>query len=164
MNGLIFTVPGIAQPQGSARAFTYHRKPEKGGGIGARVDSDNPKLKAWRRDVGTAAQAALRLARGAILTGPVRVCADVYLPRPQSMRAERPHITRPDIDKIGRGLLDALTGVLFNDDGQVAQLKLTKAYAQPGTQPCVVVSVRAIDSPLFAAEEERKVQRESATL
>jgi Holliday junction resolvase RusA-like endonuclease len=97
---ITFRVIGIPQPQGSARAFTYHRKAEKGGGIGARVDSDNPNLKAWRRDV---AKMAALVYRGEPLRGPVRLVADFYLPAPKSMRAPRAHITRPDADKLLRG-------------------------------------------------------------
>lgn len=156
MTALIFTVLGKAQPQGSGRAFTYTRKAEKGGGIGARIDSDNPNLKSWRHEVAVTAHLAMRRAGFAMLvTGPVRVCADVYLPCPKSRKPHHPHLTKPDIDKLARGLCDALTGIVWTDDSQVTQLKVTKAYASAGTSPCMVVSVSAIEAPLFAAQKER---------
>jgi crossover junction endodeoxyribonuclease RusA len=137
-DAIVFTVIGVPQPQGSARAFTYHRKPEKGGGIGARVDSDNQKLKAWRRDV---ALAARRVYRGDPIVGPVRVVAEFYLPRPKSLRGDRSHVTRPDCDKLLRGICDAVTDVLIEDDSQVTQVKGTKAYAAIGRPPCAVIAV-----------------------
>lgn len=134
---ITFTVPGLPQPQGSARAYTYKRKAEKGGGIGARVDTDNPKLKAWRENV---AWCARRAHRGPALKGPIRLIADCYLPRPKSVRRLSPTVP-PDIDKIARGLADAMTGVIYEDDSQITQLKVSKFYAAPGNPPCAVIVV-----------------------
>jgi len=36
--------------------------------------------------------------------------------------------TRPDADKLARAVLDALTGVAYRDDGQVAVLRVSKVY------------------------------------
>ena len=35
---------------------------------------------------------------------------------------------RPDVDKLARALLDALTGVAYEDDGQVVALTVRKVY------------------------------------
>ena len=142
---ITFTVPGEAQPQGSGRAYTYKRKAEKGGGLGARIDSDNPKLKAWRTLV---AWEARRVFRGAALKGPVRLMADCYLPRPKTVKRAVPTVP-PDVDKICRGLADAMTGIVYQDDAQITQIKITKSYADRGTSPRVVIVV----TPL--AEEGR---------
>lgn len=37
---------------------------------------------------------------------------------------------RPDCDNLAKGLLDAMQGVFFKDDGQIYDLKITKLYAQ----------------------------------
>jgi len=37
-------------------------------------------------------------------------------------------VTKPDVDKLARAVLDALTGVLFYDDSQVISLTVTKKY------------------------------------
>jgi Holliday junction resolvase RusA-like endonuclease len=129
---IVFTAIGKPEPQGSARAFMPK---------GARypvVTSDNPKLKAWRRDV---AQAARQAYRGALIEGPVRVVAAFYLPRPQRLRWDRAHVTRPDADKLGRAIGDSLSGVIYRDDGQVTQCKFTKAYAGVGESPRAVIAV-----------------------
>jgi Holliday junction resolvase RusA-like endonuclease len=36
---------------------------------------------------------------------------------------------RPDVDKLVRALLDALTGIAYHDDGQVVALSVRKIYA-----------------------------------
>lgn len=144
---LVFQVIGVGQPQGSARAFTYQRSAEKGGGIGARVDTDNTKLKAWRRDVARAAARALVVSGVSFIAADhtVRVCADFYLPRPKKYGAKAiGHTKRPDVDKLARGLLDALTGIVWVDDAQVSQLKVTKAYARVGEEPHAVVAVSTL--------------------
>jgi Holliday junction resolvase RusA-like endonuclease len=38
--------------------------------------------------------------------------------------------SRPDVDKLARAVLDALTGVLYRDDGQVVTLDVTKRYGE----------------------------------
>lgn len=132
---IVFTVFGKAEPQGSARAFMPK---------GARypvVTSDNPKLKSWRR---TVAQAARIVYRGEPISGPVRVVAAFYLPRPQRLRVDCSHITRPDCDKLLRGIGDAIVGVLIEDDAQVTQIKGTKAYAAAGQLPRAVIAVTAL--------------------
>lgn len=132
MTDVVFTVLGKAEPQGSARAFM---RP------GARypvVTSDNPKLKAWRRQVAKAAAAARY---DDPFSGPVRVVASFYLPRPKALRHDKAHITRPDSDKLLRGILDSLSGVVYRDDGQVTQAKAIKAYAAAGESPRAVIVV-----------------------
>jgi Holliday junction resolvase RusA-like endonuclease len=48
-----------------------------------------------------------------------------------SPRASAPRLpaTRPDIDKLLRAVLDALTGLVFVDDGQVVTVNMAKEYA-----------------------------------
>lgn len=134
--GLTFEVYGIAQPQGSARAFMPK---------GARypvVTSDNPKLKAWRDLIAGEASRALH-GTGRCFDGPIRICAAFYLPRPKSLakKGDVPHITRPDVDKLARSVGDALTGVVYRDDAQIVQLKVEKYYAAAGESPRAVIRV-----------------------
>ena len=55
-------------------------------------------------------------------------------------------ITYPDIDKLARAVLDALTGVFYEDDSQVVHLVVHKDYADPGIGPGVEISVARYDS------------------
>lgn len=47
-------------------------------------------------------------------------------------------LKKPDVDNVSKVILDALNGVAYHDDNQVATLKVRKMYAE---QPRVVVSV-----------------------
>lgn len=132
MTEVIFSVAGIPQPQGSARARNV---PGRSYPI---VFSDNSKLKAWRRDVAKAARVAHR---GEPMRGPVRLIVDFYLPRPKALRGDRAHVSRPDADKLLRGIGDAITGILIVDDSQVTQIKGSKVYAAAGESPRAVIVV-----------------------
>ena len=63
-----------------------------------------------------------------------------YMPKPASAPKKWvPMVKRPDIDKLGRAVLDALTDVVFEDDSQVTDLLLHKRYISeehpdPGAQ------------------------------
>lgn len=140
MISLSFTVRGIPQTKGSARAFTYTRKPEKGGGIGARVDNDNPKSKAWQADVAKSAWVARGGGRRSPHPGPVQLTVEFYLPMPKKPKSLF-HVTKPDIDKLLRCVIDGMTGVLFLDDSQVTDIIARKSYAPAGDAPGVDITV-----------------------
>ena len=72
-----------------------------------------------------------------VLTGPVEVLLHFELARPKSARRLLPS-TKPDLDKLARAVLDALTGVVFKDDAQVVDLRVTKRYGTPGVHVIVV--------------------------
>lgn len=46
-----------------------------------------------------------------------------------------PHRRRPDLDKLTRGVLDALTGYAWIDDAQVCAIVASKSYAYDGQPP-----------------------------
>jgi Holliday junction resolvase RusA-like endonuclease len=49
-------------------------------------------------------------------------------------------ITTPDLDKLQRSTLDALTGVLFKDDSQVCRILAMKCYCLEGElEGCEIV-------------------------
>ena len=65
------------------------------------------------------------------------------LPRPASAPKTKysPASKRPDIDKLSRAILDAITGVILEDDSQVVFLNARKIIASPGEQPGVRIVV-----------------------
>ena len=60
---------------------------------------------------------------------PFRVRLVFALRRPKRMpKARRDMIVKPDLDKLTRAVLDALTGVVWHDDAQVVRLVAVKRY------------------------------------
>lgn len=93
-------------------------------------DSNAAALKPWRAVVRAEAVKALDGRAG--FEGAVYVLLDFYMPRPKTVSRLRPSV-KPDIDKLTRAILDALTdsGVV-KDDGQVVSLSVEKWYALDG--------------------------------
>jgi crossover junction endodeoxyribonuclease RusA len=129
---LQFTVPGKAIPQGSKRHV----------GHGIMVESSR-ELGPWRERVALAAHNAMLAAGAKPFVGAVAVGLEFVLPRPKSTPKRRtpPAIKRPDLDKLGRAIFDALTGAVLLDDAQVVDLHAHKRLAESGETPCVTVTI-----------------------
>lgn len=136
-----FAVSGVPRPQGRKSAITRH-------GRTVVVESGRALLRPWQAAISGAARDAI----GEPFTGPVLVELVFTMPRPQAhyrtgafageLREDAPrfHSHRPDLDKLARAVLDALTGPAFADDGQVAELVARKMY---GAEAGVVVAIVA---------------------
>lgn len=124
MPGLRFAVDGIPVPQGSTRAFVIK------GTTRAIVTQGGSKQR--RDDLGTWRQAIAARARqaGAVpMLGPLTVVLTFGLLRPKSRpKRETEPDRRPDLDKLVRAALDALTGVAFVDDAQIVRCVAEKRY------------------------------------
>ncbi len=126
-----FQVHGLPIPQGSTRAWVLHGKPV--------ITSSAKGLATWRRLVADVAQ---NYAPAEPWLGPVAIELHFGLPKPKSAPKKKrvwPD-KRPDLDKLTRAVLDALTYVVFGDDSQVVEIQASKDYGAPG----VVVEVRRI--------------------
>lgn len=66
-----------------------------------------------------------------------------YLPRPASAPRRQTHpVKRPDIDKLGRAVLDGLVaGGALADDSQITTLLLVKSYATATVTPGAVIVI-----------------------
>jgi len=130
---MFIEIDGIAKPQGSKNAY------QRGGRI-VLVEASK-LLKPWRLTV------AQQVADAAIVNNfkklgynePATIAITFLLPRPKSI-TERKRFwptVKPDLDKLTRAILDALTmsNAVWVDDSQVVSLKATKRYtsAQPKT-------------------------------
>jgi Holliday junction resolvase RusA-like endonuclease len=153
---LTITVIGKPQPQGSVKAFvpTHKggapvRRPD--GSIVVNLTSDNPALKQWRDRVSDEA-----LRAGAIEPTPgvaFEVDCIFLLERPKAhcgtgrnegtvkLGAPAWPVVRPDVDKLLRAVLDALTGRVWADDAQVVVATAQKCYVSPAETPRVVIVV-----------------------
>ena len=148
---LSFTVYGVAQPQGSAKAFIPK------GWNRAVITSDNPKNKGWRQLVAEAASEAIRQMPAAdreVTTDAVRLTVAFHLPRPKYLKGKSaPHVTRPDCDKLVRSIFDSLTKVVWRDDSQVVELVASKHYAAVDAVPCAVIRIE----PVVTEAAERRL-------
>lgn len=130
-NVISFQVHGLPIPQGSTRAWVVHGKPI--------ITSSAKGLSTWRRLVADVAQ---NYAPKEPWEGPVGIELHFGLPKPKSAPKKKrvwPD-KRPDLDKLTRAVLDALTYVVFADDSQVIEIQASKDYGAPG----VVVEIRRI--------------------
>jgi Holliday junction resolvase RusA-like endonuclease len=146
---LTFTTFGIAAPKGSAKAFY------RPGMRHAVVTHDSARTKPWQHCVVAAARDAL--AGAPPLQGPVHVRVEFYMPRPKSApkRITLP-ATRPDVDKLLRCVLDALTRAgVYGDDGQVVETTALKRFAgdqrDVGGTPRAVVTVQPLSADVLSS-------------
>jgi len=138
---LAFTVYGVAQPKGNMRAIHMP-------GMKFPIVTDsNRSVKSWSQLVAEGASRALGALpadeRG-LLIGPVRLSMAFYLPRPKKFCRRGvavAHLTAPDLDKLARGVSDALSQVVYQDDRQVVEAVLGKFYADVGETPRVEIQV-----------------------
>ena len=132
-----FFVPGIPRPGGSKKGFVN----KKTGGV-ILVDAGGKSTAAWKD---TVRLFAAQKYTGLLLEGPLYLWLNFYMPRPKKhyhtgkraaeLKDDAPmwHTIAPDADKSARTVLDALKGVLYRDDAQVASLRSDKFYAEkPG--------------------------------
>lgn len=131
MTALEIHVYATPAPQGSKRHV--------GGG---RMVESSKLVKPWRSEVVAATLAAREEAEHQTLLDAVTVLATFYVKRPKAhfrtganahlLRDAAPAYptTKPDLDKVVRATLDALTTAeAYRDDAQVVRLNVTKAYA-----------------------------------
>lgn len=126
-----FFVPGLPRPGGSKRAFI---NPKTKRPI---VTEDNSRSKDWRASVAQIAAMTVP----APLDGPLEIAFDFFLPRPKGhfgsgrnggrLKPGAPtwHAVRPDCTKLIRSTEDALSGICWRDDSQIAKQTASKRYA-----------------------------------
>lgn len=121
-------MPGDPVPQGSHKVMR------------GRIFDDNPRVKGWKERV--RGEAALHCDE--MVLGPVVLSMVFSLERPKShyrtgrfageLKQNAPilHAQPPDLDKLARAVCDALTGVVYLDDGQVASIVAVKMWVEDG--------------------------------
>lgn len=141
---LSFRVHGTPKPTGSKRAFVNPRTKK------AVITENRPKAaNVWYNAV--AGQAAEAMTGIELSPGPVRVHLHFLMLRPKShfgtgknastLKEKSPihHIQKPDVDKLTRTVLDAMTGIVWRDDSQIYQVIAEKSWVDK--QPGVSVTV-----------------------
>jgi len=123
---IAFTVPGDPVPQPRPRVSTV-------GGFARAYVPKTHGIHAYRQAVAISAKVA-----GLANTGqPVSVVIDAVFARPKShlnksgVKATAPQLPRPDVDNIGKAVLDALQDVM-GDDTMVSRLVVEKSWGSEG--------------------------------
>lgn len=126
---VLASVPGLPIPQGSVIArMSRAGKPF--------VKHDSRNLAAYRADIREEVGRKMPWV-GPVADRPFIVRVEFHMPRPKGhygakgLRATAPRwpTKRPDVDKLARAVLDALTGLVWADDSQVVRLMATKVWA-----------------------------------
>jgi Holliday junction resolvase RusA-like endonuclease len=156
MNPLNFTVYGspVAQPRTKAQGFIG-----KNGKAMAHIyepgKADSP-ARQWKHDVKAAALRALtgdaEPGEGMVelIAGPLHFTIKLYLPRPNSLyRKKDPegalwHAAGKDIDNLYKSIADALNGVIYRDDKQIAELYISKRYHEKHSRPRAEIRIEPI--------------------
>jgi len=124
---ITFSVPGDPVPQPRPRVSTA-------GGFARAYVPKGHAIHAYRQAVAVAA----RSAGARVHEDPVSVVIDFVFSRPKShmrksgLAAKAPRLPRPDIDNLEKAVLDALNGVAWKDDTQVARVVKEKTYGTKG--------------------------------
>jgi Holliday junction resolvase RusA-like endonuclease len=117
-----FRVDGVPVPQGSMRVFNGHVVHNKGA-----------ELAVWRSAI------AIEARRAGCTPEPGAVKLDLLfvMPKPSTVKRTQPTVA-PDLDKLIRAALDAMTAIAYVDDGQVTEIIAQKVY---GPQPFLEVGL-----------------------
>jgi len=141
MTKIIFSIPG--RPTAWMRA----------GSSGERRFTPK-KMKVAKQAISTECRRAMGT-QGPI-TGPVRIQMMAIYAIPASwspalkeaaQRGEIFHVSRPDLDNLEKNLLDALNGIAFMDDCQVAELMCRKRYGHPERTDVTIWHIEQLDVP-----------------
>lgn len=117
-------VPGEAVPQARPR-------------VTRRGTYDPPRCKAYKQKVALIAKTEMR--GRPPMSGPVQMFVNVYHGIPKSWSRNKKidaiadviyPTTKPDIDNILKGIMDALKGIVWKDDAQVVIIEAMKEYGE----------------------------------
>lgn len=140
MSELQIYVPSLPVPQPRPTVST------RGGFARAYTKADSP-VHAFKAAVKLAAHNAYK---GPPLSGPLWLAIECVFKRPKDMIWKtKPmprvrHWKRPDRDNVEKAVMDALGGLLWNDDAQVCDGPITKWIASGYEQPHVLLTLREI--------------------
>ena len=153
-----FVVYGQPAPGGSKRGFYNHRARR------VIITDDSARSRPWKAQVSDAAADAM--AGRELEQGPVAITIRFYLPRPKGhygtganggrVRPSAPTwpAVKPDVDKLSRTVLDAMTGIVYRDDAQVVVKTVEKHYGQPARAELTVQRMERYVSEALVPDQE----------
>jgi Holliday junction resolvase RusA-like endonuclease len=73
---------------------------------------------------------------------PFAMSLEFVMPRPKSMKQDKPYTKTPDLDNLSKIVKDGLNGVFYKDDSQIVVASGRKRYAGEGERTGVWVTIR----------------------
>jgi Holliday junction resolvase RusA-like endonuclease len=134
------TIPGLIVAWQRARR---HRLAD-----GRVISFTDPKVETYHGLVRTVAAQAM--SGRPPITGAIEMTVIAVFPVPASWSAKKraqalagtiAKVSRPDIENLFKGAVDAMQSVVFNDDKQIVALHAQKLY---GTVPCLDIELRSL--------------------
>ena len=137
-----FTITGEPRGKGRPRARTVRTK-SGSSFISMYTDAETRKYEEF-----------IAKCAGAVMTGkkpltiPVDVHLEIHSPIPGSWSNKKQQqaamgqimpTTKPDIDNIGKAVLDGMNGIVYEDDKFIVDIALKKRYS---FTPCIKVTIR----------------------
>lgn len=147
---IAFEVLGVPGAKGSPHARVHN---------GHVVMHERTKSRSWERTVRERAVEILPSGSGPrYVQVALAVEIEFRIARPSGHWAKRGGLkpsapawpsVKPDLDKLARSTLDALTGCVFDDDARIVSLTLAKVYAMPGREGAAI-TVRELGQQAIA--------------
>lgn len=94
-----------------------------------------------RNAIAHAAREAVAAKGWTSMSEPVAVTLSFFLERPTRTRHKDFPMGKPDADNLGKQVLDACNGVIWDDDARVVNLSIDKRWARGDPYTLVIVSV-----------------------
>lgn len=138
---IAFTALGLPKPAGSKRPFK-----RKDGSLGVRDACD--QTKSWQWVVASAAREAYY--GPGLYEGAISISAYFHFPRPDGhygkgrnagkLKPSAPEFktTAPDSTKLFRAIEDAMEGVVYKNDAQVVEQRVSKHYGEPARVEVII--------------------------
>lgn len=155
-------VPGQPAPQGSKRARPIYRGrgPERQFTGKVAQEESSKKLKPWREDIRRRLLDDNGCPISQMPTDALSVRLHFVMPRPKSTpkRSTPPAVKRPDLDKLIRGVLDAIgSASVWGDDSQVVELHATKRIAEPAEASGCLLHIQLATDDRSTAVDWRRI-------
>lgn len=147
-----FVVPGAPVPQPRPRAVLVGKGAQAKARIhelthigSAKEGTRRPHpIVAYRKAVA----ASYKATRRGELSGPLFVSCRFVFPRVDRLKGDGRHryaVCKNDGDNLLKAVWDALNGVAWQDDGQIAEWAGDRWYAAVGEEPHTVVTIETLD-------------------
>lgn len=102
------------------------------------VAYEKKEMKIWRAECSKLVEEAFEAEK--LIEGPLKIDATFYVKAPKYISSRKKYkekleaeeifcSKKPDIDNYLKALLDSMTGIIFKDDGQVAECRARKLYS-----------------------------------